>query len=81
MKDSTVPSLAELPRPEVALVIDVTSLYGWLQRLPDHRDPRGVRYPLPDVLTLMVLAKLAGEDQPAGIAHWAHPLLPHAAYD
>lgn len=71
MKDSTVPPLAELPRPEVALVIDVTSLYGWLQRLPDHRDPRGVRYPLPDVLTLMVLAKLAGEDQPAGIAHWA----------
>jgi predicted transposase YbfD/YdcC len=51
-------------------VIDVHSLYAWLGKLPDKRDARGLRYSLVTVLVLIVLAKLAGEDRPNGIAEW-----------
>ena len=52
-------------------VFDVGSLYAHLQTLTDRRKPRGVRYQLETVLTLVVLAKLCGEDRPSGIADWA----------
>ena len=52
------------------LVVDWGSLYDFLTRLEDRRDPRGVRYPLAWVLTLTLLAKLAGEDRLTGIAEW-----------
>lgn len=71
MKDSTVLLPAASLNPSEGMVIEVNSLYGWLQRVPDHRQRQGVRYPLADVLTLIVLAKLSGEDWPAGIAEWA----------
>ena len=51
-------------------VVDWGSLYHFLTRLEDPRDPRGVRYPLARVLTLALLAKLAGEDRLTGIAEW-----------
>ena len=51
-------------------VVDWGSLYDFLTRLEDRRDPRGVRYPLARVLTLALLAKLAGEDRLTGIAEW-----------
>ena len=51
-------------------VVDWGSLYDFLTRLEDRRDPRGVRYPLAWVLTLALLAKLAGEDRLTGIAEW-----------
>ena len=51
-------------------VVDWGSLYDFLTRLEDRRDPRGVRYPLAWVLTLTLLAKLAGEDRLTGIAEW-----------
>ena len=51
-------------------VVDWGSLYEFLTRLEDRRDPRGVRYPLAWVLTLTLLAKLAGEDRLTGIAEW-----------
>ena len=51
-------------------VVDWGSLYDFLTRLEDRRDPRGVRYPLARVLTLVLLAKLAGEDRLTGIAEW-----------
>ncbi len=51
-------------------LIDVNSLYECLTRLHDSRDARGVRYALVTVLLYVVLAKLAGEDHPAGIAEW-----------
>jgi predicted transposase YbfD/YdcC len=51
-------------------VFDVSSLYAHLEQLTDRRDPRGVRYPLADVLTLVLLAKLGGEDSAIGIAEW-----------
>jgi predicted transposase YbfD/YdcC len=52
-------------------VFDVGSLYARLSQLKDQRDRRGVRYPLAAVLVIVVLAKLAGEDKPLGIAQWA----------
>jgi len=46
------------------------SLYDYLQQMQDTRKRRGVRYLLPMVLLLIVLAKLCGEDSPFGIADW-----------
>ena len=49
---------------------DVGSLYQRLESLNDNRDPHGVRYPLPVAMVFVILAKLAGEDHPRGIAQW-----------
>ena len=51
-------------------VVDVHSLYACLGKLPDKRKARGIRYSLVTVLVMIVLAKLAGEDRPNGIAEW-----------
>ena len=42
-----------------------------LGRVPDPRDPRGIRYPLAAVLALAVCATLAGARSYAAIAEWA----------
>ena len=55
-----------------AIVFDVDDLMTYLNQLTDTRDRRGKVYPLGLVLTLVVLAKLAGEDRPSGIAEWIH---------
>jgi len=52
------------------LVYDIDSLYAYLERLPDPRQPKGVRYPLAVILVLILLAKLGGQDTPRGIAEW-----------
>lgn len=52
------------------ILFDVGSLYDRLRTLEDQRQRRGIRYPLPIVLLMMVLAKLAGEDTPHGMATW-----------
>lgn len=52
-------------------IIDLGSLYKRLGELSDTRKPRGLRYSLPVILIVMVLAKLSGEDTPSGIAEWA----------
>ena len=49
---------------------DPRSLYAALQGVTDRRKRRGRRYPLALVLTLLVLAKLAGEQKLSGVAHW-----------
>jgi predicted transposase YbfD/YdcC len=59
-----------LETPQDSFFFDVGSLYEHLERLTDHRDPRGVRYPLAVALVFVILAKLAGEDEPHGIAQW-----------
>jgi predicted transposase YbfD/YdcC len=69
MKDTTLS--ASLPLPSVALLFDLDALYACLQTIPDHRDRRGVRYPLASLLMIGVLAKLAGQDSSRGMAHWA----------
>jgi len=49
---------------------EVNSLYEALLKVKDKRKARGKRYGLAVVLTLRVLAKLAGEDEPEGMAEW-----------
>lgn len=51
-------------------VFDLRSLYAFLEGVTDLRDPRGVRYQLADALTLIILAKLGGEDEAQGMADW-----------
>jgi predicted transposase YbfD/YdcC len=53
-----------------AFFFDVGSLYDHLDNLKDYRDPHGVRYPLAVALVFIILAKLAGEQEPRGIAQW-----------
>lgn len=53
-----------------ATLFAVGSLYDYFTRLSDKRKARGRRYPLAVILVMTLLAKLAGEDEPAGIAHW-----------
>ncbi len=40
------------------------------QKVTDGRCKRGIRYPLALLLTLILLAKLAGETKLSGAAHW-----------
>ncbi len=50
---------------------EVGSVYGCLLKLTDIRKARGKLYRLEDVLMIILLAKLCGEDRPSGIAEWA----------
>src|SRR5215831_16975026 len=50
--------------------IDPLSLYHALEQVPDGRKPRGKRYGLALVLSLLVLGKLAGMRSLAAIAEW-----------
>lgn len=50
--------------------VEVGCLYERLCTLTDGRQPKGKRYTLAVVLLLLVLAKLAGQDRPSGIAQW-----------
>ena len=51
-------------------LFDVGSLYAEFRELKDFRKARGKRYQLEMILTLLVLAKVCGEDKPSGIAEW-----------
>ena len=57
--------------PTNAVVFDVGALYQHLLSLTDQRDRRGLRYPLALILTIAVLAKLAGQNRVQDIAEWA----------
>jgi predicted transposase YbfD/YdcC len=61
----------ELLLPDEPVALDLTSLYVQLQALPDRRARRGVRYPLPMLLLIALLAKLSGHHQVRAIADWA----------
>lgn len=52
-------------------IFDVGSLYAQFCHLSDPRKARGKRYRLETMLTLIVLAKVCGEDKPSGMAEWA----------
>ena len=56
--------------PGRAQVFDLNRLLRRLGEVTDTRHPKGVRYALAPLLLLIVLAKLAGEDHPSGIADW-----------
>jgi predicted transposase YbfD/YdcC len=78
---------------EDGVAFDVSSLYARFQTIPDKRKRRGLRYTLAVILVALVLAKLAGQDEPKGIADWVrhrkelfisvfalkHLSMPHAA--
>jgi predicted transposase YbfD/YdcC len=46
------------------------SIRDCFEGLPEQRDPRGLRYPLPAVLTLVVLAMLHGKTKLVAITAW-----------
>jgi hypothetical protein len=68
MKDTTEPSGQTVP--ETPPLFSVNSLRAHLSRVPDPRKARGIRYPLADLLTLLILAKLGGEDSLKGMVDW-----------
>ena len=51
-------------------LLDLGALRLRLEKLTDRRKRRGKRYALPMLLLLVILAKLSGQDHPAGIADW-----------
>src|SRR5712692_2044517 len=53
-----------------ALILDPDSLYSAFEQVKDGRKKKGKRYPLPLVLTLLMLGKLAGETTVNGIVDW-----------
>jgi predicted transposase YbfD/YdcC len=50
--------------------IDALSVYGAFEQVRDGRHKRGVRYQVEEILTLLLLGKLAGMTTPAAIAEW-----------
>lgn len=52
-------------------MFDVGSLLERFHQLKDGRDARGIRYPLPTLLVMLLLGKLCGHDTPAALADWA----------
>jgi predicted transposase YbfD/YdcC len=61
------------PRQEVyetGIIYDLDSLFAILLRVSDPRHARGKQYRLALLLVLILLAKLCGENTPAGIADW-----------
>ena len=58
--------------PQGPLTIAPASLYRTFDQVKDGRKQRGKRYPLALVLTLIVLAELAGETTISGIVDWVN---------
>ncbi len=71
MQSTTCPFVVPLD-PTIPCVVDLHALAMHLACVPDRRAKRGVRYPLAVLLTIAVLAKLAGYTTPEAIADWAH---------
>jgi predicted transposase YbfD/YdcC len=51
---------------------DAASLYMAFEKVQDRRKARGKRYPLPFILTLLFLGKLAGERTMSGALDWVN---------
>lgn len=83
MNDTTIEAAME--EAGVPLEVDALSVYQAFEQIRDGRHKRGVRYSSALILTLIVLAKLAGMTSLAGIAEWVRlragwlsKVLPHA---
>lgn len=50
--------------------VPLTALYEALKQIKDGRKKRGCRYSLALILTLLLLARLAGETEIRAAAHW-----------
>ncbi len=68
MKDTIEPDAQTVP--ETPPLFSANSLRAHLSRLRDPRNARGIRYSLAALLTLLILAKLGGEDSLKGMADW-----------
>ena len=53
-----------------ATVFNIRDIEARFNQMTDTRDNRGKIYPLGMILTMVMLAKLAGEDKPSGITEW-----------
>ncbi len=53
------------------VVFDIHAFMEHLQQVSDQRSRRGIRYSLPYLLSIIVLAKLCGQNKPSAIAEWA----------
>jgi predicted transposase YbfD/YdcC len=65
------PLSLEVPPLDLPIVFDFGIIYHQFQTLADTRKRRGVRYPLAVLLTIAVMAKLAGSSGARAIADWA----------
>lgn len=70
MESTIVPGLLPLPT-DLPFAFSLHALATHLQAVPDRRKRRGRRYPLSVLLTLAILAKLAGYSRIEAIADWA----------
>jgi predicted transposase YbfD/YdcC len=52
------------------VVFDVNALMQHLQQVSDRRSRRGIRYSLSFLLSVIILAKLCGQNKPSAIAEW-----------
>ena len=68
MNDTT--SLESITEGELPVEVDAHSVYRAFEQVADGRHKRGVRYSVALILTLIVLAKLAGMTTPLAIAEW-----------
>jgi predicted transposase YbfD/YdcC len=73
--DRPAPASCTVPTAVPQAVPDLPSLYTYLAQVPDPRDPRGVRHPLPAVLSLVCCGLLCGARHLVAIAEWGrnHP--------
>jgi len=67
MSDTTI---SPVMAPDTCTFFPIGSLRTYLSTLQDPRKAKGKRYQLVDLLTLLILAKLGGEDEMKGMAEW-----------
>ena len=53
-----------------SLAISPASFYREFEKVKDRRGKKGRRFPLPFVLTLLMLGKMAGQKKISGIVDW-----------
>ena len=70
MHSTTLTLPLQLPA-DLPFAFSLQALTTHLQRVPDQRHARGTRYPLPPLLALAVVAKLAGHSRLEALADWA----------
>jgi hypothetical protein len=78
MHTTTILFAVQLPA-EVPFAFPLTQLARLLTTLVDRRARRGVRYPLAPLLTIAVVAKLAGQSRLEPLADWARQPAPELA--
>jgi predicted transposase YbfD/YdcC len=78
MHSTTLPFAVPLPS-DLPFAFSLHALAAHLQTVPDRRKHRGLRYPLPVLLALAVLAKFAGHSRLEPLAHWAKLRAPDLA--